>query len=315
VRRKLDFTSLQLFVAVCECRSITRAAEVENLTASAISKRISQLEAFAGTPLLIRTKSGVAPTNEGVQLLEHARNLLYNFDLLDRDVGSRAGNFRGCVRVLANRSANAAFVAASVASFLTIPRHGNVDVQLAEMTSHEVVSGVRSGLATLGVCWAETDMAGVEWKPSKRDHLCVVVSENHPLANRVQIAFAETLDYEQVGIHSGGPVTHLLRRESVRIGKVLRYRVLAPTFDAMIAAVTPGLWVAILPESVATRFARGFGIAVIPLTDAWKERQFAVCCRNRRALPGPAAELFDRLVLEIDDPVRESRAGRSKTRA
>src|SRR5438045_3520057 len=125
--RKLDFISLEIFVAVCECRSITHAAELENLTASAISKRISQLEEFAGTPLLIRTNSGVAPTNEGVQLLEHARNLLYNFELLERDVGSKAGNLRGCVRILANRSANAAFVGASVASFLADPRHRNVD--------------------------------------------------------------------------------------------------------------------------------------------------------------------------------------------
>ena len=207
-----------------------------------------------------------------------------------------AGNLRGCVRVVANRSANAAFVAASVVSFSADPRHRNIDIQIAEMTSYEVVSGVRNGLAALGVCWSETDMAGVEWKPSRHDHLSVVVSINHPLANKDQIAFAETLDYEQVGIHSGGPVTHLLRRESVRVGKVLRYRVLAPTFDAMITAVTSGLWVAIMPAGVALRYAPGSGIAVIPLTDAWKERQFAVCCRSRRALPRPAAELFNHLL-------------------
>jgi DNA-binding transcriptional LysR family regulator len=305
--RKLDFISLEIFVAVCERRTIAQAAESQNITASAISKRISQLEEFAGTPLLIRTNSGVSPTNEGVQLLEHARNLLYNFELLERDVGNKAGNLRGCVRILANRSANAAFVAASVAFFLANPRHRNVDVQIAEMTSHEVVSGVRNGLATLGVCWSETDMAGVEWKPSKHDHLSVVVSINHPLANKDQIAFAETLDYEQVGIHSGGPVTHLLRRESVRVGKVLRYRVLAPTFDAMITAVTSGLWVAIMPARVALRYARSSGIAVIPLTDAWKERQFAVCCRSRRALPRTAAELFNQLVAEVDNRSPDSR--------
>jgi DNA-binding transcriptional LysR family regulator len=301
VARKLDFTSLETFIAVCESRSITQAAELQNMTASAISKRISQLEQFAGTPLLIRTNSGVTPTNEGLQLLGHARNLLYNFELLERDVGTRAGNLRGCVRIFANRSANAAFIPATVASFLANPRYRNIDVQIGEMTSHEVVSGVKSGLATLGVCWAEADMAGVEWEPSKRDLLSAVLPIDHPLANRDRIAFVETLDYEQVGIHSGGPVTHLLRRESVRVGKLLRYRVVAPTFDAMISAVTSGHWVAIMPARVALRYASSSGIAVIPLTDAWKERQFAVCCRSRRALPRPAAELFNHLLAEVDD--------------
>ena len=299
--RKLDFTSLEIFVAVCESRSITHAAELENMSASAISKRISQLEQFAGTQLLIRTNSGVAPTNEGLQLLEHARSLLYNFELLERDVGNSAANLRGCVRILANRSANASFVAESVASFLANPRNQSVDVQIAESTSHEVVSGVKNGFATLGVCWAETDMAGVEWTPGRRDQLSAVVPKNHVLAKREHVAFAETLDYEHVGMHSGGPVTHLLRRESVRVGKSLKYRILAPTFDGMVSFVTCGLGVAIMPATVALRYARSSRIAVISLTDAWKDHQFAVSCRSRRALSRTAADLFKKLVLDFDD--------------
>jgi DNA-binding transcriptional LysR family regulator len=296
--RKFDFDSLELFVAVCECRSITHAAELKNITASAISKRITRLEEFAGSPLLSRTSSGVEPTNNGVRLLEHARNVLYNLDLLERDVGASAATLRGLVLMVANRSANAALVPAAVASFLTNPLHRNIDVQIGEMTSHEVVSRVKGGLATLGVCWAETDMAGVEWRPSKYDQLAAVVPRSHPLAKRRGVAFAETLDYEQVGIYSGGPVTHLLRCESVRAGKLLRYRVVAPTFDAMIHFVASQLVVAIMPQDVALRYARGSPIAVVPLTDAWKDRQFAVCCRSRRSLPRPAADLFKHLVGE-----------------
>src|ERR1043165_732058 len=144
--RKIDFTSLELFVAVCECRSITQAAEVQNLTASAVSKRITQLEQFAGTPLLVRTSSGVVPTDQGLRLLEHARNVLFSVEVIERDVTSSADALRGLVRILTNRSANAEFVAASVASFLADPKHRNVDVQIGEMTSHEVVSRVKDGL-------------------------------------------------------------------------------------------------------------------------------------------------------------------------
>jgi DNA-binding transcriptional LysR family regulator len=295
VPRKFDFASLESFVAVCECRSITHAAEVQNISASAISKRITHLEEFAGTPLLVRTNSGVAPTNEGVRLLEHARNVLYNVDLIERDVRGSGDGRRGFVRIVANRSANAEFVAASVASFLSDPRHRHIDIHIGEMTSHEVVFRVKDGLAAIGVCWAETDMTGVEWKPSKRDVLSAIVPINHPLAKRHRIAFAETLDYEQVGILAGGPVTNLLRRESIRSGKLLRYRVVAPTFDAMVRVVASGL-IAIMPSQVALRFVPNSGIALVPLTDAWKERQFAVCCRSRRALTKPASELFDHLV-------------------
>ena len=57
--RRLDLTSLQLFVAVCEQGSIGKAAEREFIAASAVSKRISDLEAALDTPLLYRHARGV----------------------------------------------------------------------------------------------------------------------------------------------------------------------------------------------------------------------------------------------------------------
>jgi DNA-binding transcriptional LysR family regulator len=141
----------------------------------------------------------------------------------------------------------------------------------------------------------DTDMAGLDWAPGKRDKLSAVVPIAHPLAGRSQVFFAETLEYEHVGISSGGPVTHRLRQESLRAGKLLRYRVAAPTFDAMIRIVASGLVVAIMPEEIALRYASNSEVAVIPLLDAWKDYRYAVCCRNRNGLQRSAGELFDHL--------------------
>ena len=63
--RRIDLTSLQLFVAVCELGSIGKAAEREFIAASAVSKRLSDLEAALSTPLLYRHTRGVALTPAG----------------------------------------------------------------------------------------------------------------------------------------------------------------------------------------------------------------------------------------------------------
>ena len=63
--RDLDLTTLRLFVAVCETRSIARAGEQASIVGSAISKRLAQLEETVGTPLLLRKRrgeSGAPPT-------------------------------------------------------------------------------------------------------------------------------------------------------------------------------------------------------------------------------------------------------------
>ena len=43
--KKLDLTSLRLFVAVCQEQNIARAAEREFIASSAVSRRIAEIEA------------------------------------------------------------------------------------------------------------------------------------------------------------------------------------------------------------------------------------------------------------------------------
>ena len=65
---RLDPVSLQMFVSVVETGTIAGAGEREHLAASAVSKRISELEDLLDTPLLARTNKGVAPTAANVTI-------------------------------------------------------------------------------------------------------------------------------------------------------------------------------------------------------------------------------------------------------
>ena len=59
---RFDLLSLELFVAVCEEQSIAKAADRKNIAASAVSKRISDLEARLKTPLFVRSSKGLELT-------------------------------------------------------------------------------------------------------------------------------------------------------------------------------------------------------------------------------------------------------------
>lgn len=62
---RIDLESVRLLSAVCESGSIARAADIETLTQSAISKRLKDLEQLFGMPLLVRRREGVVPTPAG----------------------------------------------------------------------------------------------------------------------------------------------------------------------------------------------------------------------------------------------------------
>lgn len=77
---RLDPTSLKLFVSVIEEGTIAAAAEREHIAASALSKRLSELEGILHTQLLARSNKGIAPTAAGIALLNLARGVLHDLD-------------------------------------------------------------------------------------------------------------------------------------------------------------------------------------------------------------------------------------------
>ena len=115
--RRIDLTSLQLFVAVCELGSIGRAAEREFIAASAVSKRLSDLETAVDTALLYRHSRGVTLTPAGESLLHHARTVLFGLERMQGELSEYADGVRGHVRMHANISAIFQFLPEDLGAF------------------------------------------------------------------------------------------------------------------------------------------------------------------------------------------------------
>ena len=79
---RIDLFSLQLFLRVCEEKSIARAADLEHIAASAVSKRISDLETRVRIKLFHRTSKGLEPTSAAQSLIHHARVLMRDVNQL-----------------------------------------------------------------------------------------------------------------------------------------------------------------------------------------------------------------------------------------
>lgn len=289
--RDLDLITLRLFVSVCDTGNIARAGEKANIVGSAISKRLAQLEDTVGTPLLVRKRHGVLPTPAGQTLLEHARSILDSAARIERDMQGYAAGVRGQVRILASVSAMAESLADDVAAFLQMPGHGNIQVDMEERVSPEIVRGVRDGTASVGVCWDAADVGPLQSRPYRRDHLCIVVPEGHPLAVRKSLRFEQILDYEHVSLPVNSAVQVMLQREAAQLGRTLAHRVVVTNFEAALRVVRAGLAISLVPREVAGSFAKAYRLKVVPLDEPWAQRRFIVCYRDGQAL-SPAAQLL-----------------------
>ncbi|HEY8359090.1 MAG TPA: LysR family transcriptional regulator [Ramlibacter sp.] len=293
--RDFDLTTLRLFVSVCETGNIARAGERANIVGSAISKRLAQLEGQVGTPLLVRKRHGVLPTAAGQTLLEHARVMLDGATRIAQDMERYVAGGSGQVRILASVSAMTESLADDVAAFLKQPAHRNIQVDMEERVSPEIVRGVREGLASLGVCWDAANVSGLQSRPYRGDHLCVVVPGGHPLAGRRSVRFADTLDYEQVSLPVNSAVQVMLQRRAAELGRTLVHRVVVTNFEAALRVVHAGLAISLVPREVVQPQADRTGLRTVPLDEPWAERRFVLCYRDAPTLSPAARMLLDHL--------------------
>ena len=296
--RHLDPLTLRLFVAVCEERSIARAAARESLVASAVSKRIAATEQSIGTSLLVRNRRGIEPTAAGEALLRQARELLGAMERMQAELSEFAGGVRGSVRVMASVSALAERLPLDIASFLN--RYPSVRVSLDEGVSHAIVRAVREGGADLGVLWDVADLGDLQRKTYCADHLCAVLPPEHPLARRKRMRFAETLDHPAIGVQPGSMMEVMLRREAALSGRTLARRVQVASLEASCRIVAAGLGLAILPREAVAPLAGAAGLSMVRLSDAWATRRFVICSRADAVLPSTARTLRDYLAGQVD---------------
>lgn len=294
--RDLDLKSLRLFVAVCDLQNMARAAEQEHIEPSAISKRIAQLEAELGTPLLMRSRRGVHPTAAGAAVLEQARQVLFAMDRIADDARAFGGGVVGQVRVLATPSVVAESLFDDIATFMRDPENRNIKVEVEERLSRDVIRQVREGMASVGVCWDTVDFEGLQHQAYRRDRLAVAVPLDHRLAHHESLCFEQTLDDEHVGLPPTTAVHSMLQREAAKIGRRLSYRAVVSNFDATFRVVASGLAIAVVPIEVARPYAGALGARLIPLTDVWAYRCFAVSYRDFDALSPAAQRMVEHLM-------------------
>ena len=290
---RFDLTDLRLFLHVVEAGSITHGAERMHLALAAASTRIRHMEVSLGTLLLHRARQGVRPTEAGRTLLHHARMLLQQADRMRGDLAEYADGLRGQVRLMSNTNALTEFLPEPLSAVLAA--HPQVNIDLEERLSDEIVAAVADGTADVGIVAGTVQVAGLEVLPFRVDRFVLVVATNHPLSAVEQIAFADTLDFDFVGLDRASALQRFLSEKAERIGRRLRLRVQLRGFDAVCRLVECNVGIGVVPATTAERHAKTMSIHRIELIDEWAVRRLTICVRRQADLPVYARELVRHL--------------------
>jgi DNA-binding transcriptional LysR family regulator len=290
---RFDLLTLQLFVAVVEEQSIAQAAEKKHIAVSAVSRRISDLEAMLQVDLLHRHQKGVEPTPAGYALLEHARIILGNVSQLEAElVGFRQG-LRGHIRLSVNTSATLESLVDELNRFLTA--NPLIRIEIEEGISPDIIRAVVDNRADIGIFGGNILAPELSIHPYREDRLAVIVPSAHPLAVRSSVKFADLLDYEFVSLEKGSSIDTLCVQAAAELGRELRLRIRVSGFDAIFRMVGARMGVGVVPLEIIQPRLADTGLVAIALDEPWIRRRLVLGVRDPASLSPAARLLFDHL--------------------
>jgi DNA-binding transcriptional LysR family regulator len=290
---RFDVLTLQLFVAIVEEQSIAKAAEREHIAASAVSRRISDLEAMLKVALLIRHPKGIDPTPAGAALLRHARLVLGNLERLEAELTDYERGLRGLVRIAANKSAILQSLPEELARFLE--QHPMVRIDLEEELSPAIIMAVVENSADIGIFGGNIPAPALETFLYREDELVAVTPLRHKLAERKAVRFVEMVEHDFVCLEKGSSIETLCVREADALKRELKLRVRVSSFEALFRLVEAGLGIGLVPASVAERNASTRSVAAVPLAEPWARRPLNLGVRDLASLPVAARLLVEHL--------------------
>ena len=207
--RGVTLQQLRYFVEVAAEGSISAAADLLYVSQPTLSAALKELEARTGRALLVRSSKGVSLTEEGVEFLGYARQVIEQAELLEQKyLGGAPAR-----RLLAVSTQHYSFV---VDAFVRMVRATDADeyaFSLRETRTWEIIEDVRTMRSELGVLYRNDFNSKVIDKLLRESGLVftplflaephIFIARTNPLAGRERVTLDDLEDLPRLTFDQG----------------------------------------------------------------------------------------------------------------
>jgi LysR family transcriptional regulator, benzoate and cis,cis-muconate-responsive activator of ben and cat genes len=266
--RAVELRHLRYFVAVAEEQNVSRAAARLHVSQPPLSRQIRDLERELGVLLFKRTPKAISPTEAGRVFLMEARAILHRVDEAIGVAKAAASGKTGRVRVGYAASPSVEILPRALRTFKR--SHPNVGVDLRNMTSRAILSGLHDGSldVALVVTVSPSEFDGLIIENLRTYSMRVAMHPRHRLARRKRVPLREIAKEPLVTFsrleHPEHPI--FLARVFASQSRKPDIAEECDTATSLIAAVEAGRGVAVVFETMS-RIAGG-RLVLRPITPA-----------------------------------------------
>lgn len=299
----IEFRHLRTIRAIHHCGGLARAAEMLNITQSALSHQIKGLEDQAGVELFVRRSKPLKLSAAGQRLLRLAERILPEIEALEAEFSGLREGSAGRMHIAIECHACFEWLFPVLDKFRKT--WGDVDVDIRPGLAFDALPALRKEEVDLVVSSDPEELPGISFKPLFDYEPVFVASSQHPLARRDFVVAedfrSETLITYPVERNRLDVFTELLIPAKVEPAALRQVELTA----VILMLVASNRGVAVLPDWVVREVRTSSDYVTRKVTEQGLTKRLYAAIRDEDADKPYVAQLI-RLAREI--PVRLQRS-------
>jgi len=285
----MQVESLKVFCDLAETESFTKAAQINEVTQSAVSQQISSLERQFKSLLIERSKKKFRLTREGQVLYDYSKQIIQTYESLQSKLQEIKDIVSGTIRVVTIYSIGLHDLPPYLKKFLkTYP---TVNVHVEYRRSNQVYEEVLGNVVDLGLVAYPSRDPKLEVVPLRKDVMVLICHPQHPLAKLKTIKLTDIAAQKFIGFEPDIPtrkaIDKILKEHGVEVNNIMEF----DNVETVKRAVEIDAGISIVPQGTILQEVAKQTLAEVKFEDAEFFRPLAAIYKKNKVL-SPAMKQF-----------------------
>jgi DNA-binding transcriptional LysR family regulator len=285
----MQIESLKVFCDLAETESFTKAAQINNVTQSAVSQQISSLERQFKSLLIERSKKKFRLTREGQVLYDFSKQIIQTYDSLHSKLQEIKDIISGTIRLATIYSIGLHDLPPYIKKFLK--SYPTVNVHVEYRRANQVYDDVLSNVVDLGLVAYPTRDSKLETISLRKDPLVLICHPQHPLAKSKGVKLKALSGQKFIGFEPDIPtrkaLDRILKDNNVEVHHVMEF----DNIETVKRAVEIDAGISIVPQGTILQEVAKQTLAQVQLEDGDFFRPLAAIYKKNKVL-SPAVKQF-----------------------
>lgn len=271
----MTITQLKYVVAVNNYRHFAKAAEASFVTQPTLSMQIQKLEEELGILIFDRSKHPVVPTPLGERIIEQARKVIYEGEVLEQMAQQIKGSYEGELTIAVIPTVAPTLLPRFVPDF--VKKYPKIQLRIEELKTEDMIEALRMDQIDVGIAATPLEEKGIVERPLYYEPFMAFVPAYHKF-HKDDFLLASEIDVNELLLLNEG---HCFRNSVLKLcatheSNISSVRMESGNFDTLIRLAHRGMGMTLLPYLTAIDLPEKYRPHVRPIAEPTPSREISM---------------------------------------